>query len=103
MGSNDSLLKSALATRSVPLGAAAAVAGALVGAAAGAVVGWAAAAGAAVGAVVGAAAGAVVGAAAGALVGAVGAAAGPHAARIETLATPSPARRKKERLLHSTL
>jgi len=108
MGSIDSPPKSALATRRVPVGAAADAAGAVVGAAAAAAVGFAAAAavgaavGAAAGAVVGlgAAVGAVVGAAAGALVGA-GAAAGPQAARMLRLATPSPARRRNVRLLHA--
>jgi len=104
IGSIDSLPKSALATRSVPagaacwVGAAAAVAGAAVAAAA--VVGFAA--GAAAGAVVGAAAGALVGAAgAGALVAAGGVAAGPQAARIDRLAAPMTARRNTVRRLHN--
>ena len=103
IGSIDSPLKSALATRKVPVGAADPAAGALVGATAAAAVGFAAAAvvgaaaavvGAAVG--LGAAVGAAVGA--GALVGA-GAAAGPQAARMLRLATPTPARRRNARLL----
>src|SRR5437764_11868885 len=78
IGSIDSWPKSALATRKVPVGAAAALAGAVVGFAAGAAVA------AAAGAVVAAAAGfgAEVGAT-GATVLAGGTAAGPHAARID--------------------
>jgi hypothetical protein len=52
---------------------------------------------------VGAAAGfgALAGAAAGALVGAAGVVAGPHAARIDTLAAARPARRSSTRRVHS--
>lgn len=104
IGSIDSPAKSALAKRSVPVGAAAAAAGAVVGLAAAAAVG--AAAGAAVGAVVGAAAGAVVGLAAGAAVGAaagadVGAAGcvpGAHAASSDAPITPNVARSAERRL-----
>ena len=110
IGSTDSLEKSALAKRSVPVAAPpAAAAGAVVAAAAGAV-------GAAAGAVVGAAAGAVVGLAAAAAVGAVvaagadvaagGAAAGPQAARAESPAAPisvPPTRSSSERRRHSGL
>src|SRR5579859_7602984 len=77
IGSIDSWPKSALAMRSVPVGAAPDVDGAVVGAVTGAVVG------AVTGAAVGATAGAAVGATAGAVVGATGVAAGPQAARID--------------------